>query len=158
MVPDVDVRAIREGQGLTREQFAERYGLASAGHSGMGARETQTGTGGTRVYARYQEPARRGAEGLDSRVARPGSEESRGAPKGDQRSGGRHCSRMSLPQDDQAGSVAQNAGFGTSDRPKSNMATTRPGRPSVKSKFANGVSCPERSFHDEGEARAWFQM
>ena len=27
VVPDVDVRAIREGQGLTREQFAERYGL-----------------------------------------------------------------------------------------------------------------------------------
>jgi putative transcriptional regulator len=27
VVPEVDVRAIREGQGLTREQFAERYGL-----------------------------------------------------------------------------------------------------------------------------------
>jgi len=27
VVPDVDVRQIREGQGLTREQFAERYGL-----------------------------------------------------------------------------------------------------------------------------------
>ncbi len=27
VVPDVDVRAIRERQGLTREQFAERYGL-----------------------------------------------------------------------------------------------------------------------------------
>ena len=27
VVPDVDVRRIREGQGLTREQFAERYGL-----------------------------------------------------------------------------------------------------------------------------------
>jgi len=27
VVPDVDVRAIREGQGLTRGQFAERYGL-----------------------------------------------------------------------------------------------------------------------------------
>ena len=27
VVPDLDVRAIREGQGLTREQFAERYGL-----------------------------------------------------------------------------------------------------------------------------------
>lgn len=27
IVPDVDVRAIRERQGLTREQFAERYGL-----------------------------------------------------------------------------------------------------------------------------------
>ena len=27
VVPDVDVRAIREGQELTREQFAERYGL-----------------------------------------------------------------------------------------------------------------------------------
>jgi putative transcriptional regulator len=27
LVPDVDVRAIREGQGLTREEFAERYGL-----------------------------------------------------------------------------------------------------------------------------------
>jgi len=27
VVPDVDIRAIREGQGLTREQFAERYGL-----------------------------------------------------------------------------------------------------------------------------------
>jgi putative transcriptional regulator len=27
VVPDVDVRAIREAQGLTREQFAERYGL-----------------------------------------------------------------------------------------------------------------------------------
>jgi len=27
VVPDVDVRAIREGQGLTREEFAERYGL-----------------------------------------------------------------------------------------------------------------------------------
>ena len=27
VVPDVNVRAIREGQGLTREQFAERYGL-----------------------------------------------------------------------------------------------------------------------------------
>ena len=27
VVPDVDVRAIREGQDLTREQFAERYGL-----------------------------------------------------------------------------------------------------------------------------------
>ena len=27
VVPDVDVRAIREGQGLTRAQFAERYGL-----------------------------------------------------------------------------------------------------------------------------------
>jgi len=27
VVPDVDVRAIRKGQGLTREQFAERYGL-----------------------------------------------------------------------------------------------------------------------------------
>ena len=27
LVPDVDVRAIRTGQGLTREQFAERYGL-----------------------------------------------------------------------------------------------------------------------------------
>jgi putative transcriptional regulator len=27
VVPDVDVRAIREEQGLTREQFAERYGL-----------------------------------------------------------------------------------------------------------------------------------
>jgi putative transcriptional regulator len=27
VVPDVDVRAIREGQNLTREQFAERYGL-----------------------------------------------------------------------------------------------------------------------------------
>ena len=27
VLPDVDVRAIREGQGLTREQFAERYGL-----------------------------------------------------------------------------------------------------------------------------------
>jgi len=27
VAPDVDVRAIREGQGLTREQFAERYGL-----------------------------------------------------------------------------------------------------------------------------------
>src|ERR1039458_4667609 len=27
VVPDVDVRSIREGQGLTREQFAERYGL-----------------------------------------------------------------------------------------------------------------------------------
>jgi putative transcriptional regulator len=27
VVPNVDVRAIREGQGLTREQFAERYGL-----------------------------------------------------------------------------------------------------------------------------------
>jgi len=26
-VPDVDVRRIREGQGLTREEFAERYGL-----------------------------------------------------------------------------------------------------------------------------------
>jgi putative transcriptional regulator len=26
-VPDVDVRAIREAQGLTRGQFAERYGL-----------------------------------------------------------------------------------------------------------------------------------
>jgi DNA-binding transcriptional regulator YiaG len=27
VVPDVDVRRIREGQGLTREEFAERYGL-----------------------------------------------------------------------------------------------------------------------------------
>jgi putative transcriptional regulator len=27
VVPDVDVRAIRQAQGLTREQFAERYGL-----------------------------------------------------------------------------------------------------------------------------------
>jgi putative transcriptional regulator len=27
VAPDVDVRAIREEQGLTREQFAERYGL-----------------------------------------------------------------------------------------------------------------------------------
>src|ERR1035441_1300912 len=27
VVPDVDIRAIREGQGLTRGQFAERYGL-----------------------------------------------------------------------------------------------------------------------------------
>ena len=27
VVPDVDIRAIREGQNLTREQFAERYGL-----------------------------------------------------------------------------------------------------------------------------------
>jgi putative transcriptional regulator len=27
LAPDVDVRAIRIGQGLTREQFAERYGL-----------------------------------------------------------------------------------------------------------------------------------
>lgn len=27
VVPDVDVRAIRKSQGLTREQFAERYGL-----------------------------------------------------------------------------------------------------------------------------------
>jgi len=27
VAPDVDVRAIREGQGLTREQFAQRYGL-----------------------------------------------------------------------------------------------------------------------------------
>ena len=27
LVPDVDVRAIREGQGLTRKQFAEHYGL-----------------------------------------------------------------------------------------------------------------------------------
>ena len=27
VVPDVDVRAIREGQGLTREEFAERYAL-----------------------------------------------------------------------------------------------------------------------------------
>jgi putative transcriptional regulator len=27
LIPDVDVRAIRKGQGLTREQFAERYGL-----------------------------------------------------------------------------------------------------------------------------------
>ena len=27
VVPDVDVRAILEGQDLTREQFAERYGL-----------------------------------------------------------------------------------------------------------------------------------
>ena len=27
VVPEVDVRQIREGQGLTREQFAERYGL-----------------------------------------------------------------------------------------------------------------------------------
>jgi putative transcriptional regulator len=27
VVPDVDVRRIREVQGLTREQFAERYGL-----------------------------------------------------------------------------------------------------------------------------------
>ena len=27
VVPDVDVRAIREGQELTREQFADRYGL-----------------------------------------------------------------------------------------------------------------------------------
>jgi putative transcriptional regulator len=27
LVPDVDVRAIRVGQGLTREQFAEHYGL-----------------------------------------------------------------------------------------------------------------------------------
>ena len=27
VVPEVDVRAIREGQGLTREEFAERYGL-----------------------------------------------------------------------------------------------------------------------------------
>jgi putative transcriptional regulator len=27
VAPDVEVRAIREGQGLTREQFAERYGL-----------------------------------------------------------------------------------------------------------------------------------
>jgi len=27
VLPDVDVRAIRERQGLTREQFAERYGL-----------------------------------------------------------------------------------------------------------------------------------
>ena len=27
VVPDVDIRAIREGQGLTRAQFAERYGL-----------------------------------------------------------------------------------------------------------------------------------
>ena len=27
VVPEVDVRAIREEQGLTRERFAERYGL-----------------------------------------------------------------------------------------------------------------------------------
>jgi putative transcriptional regulator len=27
VVPDVDVRRIREGQGLTRAEFAERYGL-----------------------------------------------------------------------------------------------------------------------------------
>ena len=27
VVPDVDVRAIREAQGLTRQEFAERYGL-----------------------------------------------------------------------------------------------------------------------------------
>jgi putative transcriptional regulator len=27
LVPEVDVRAIRKSQGLTREQFAERYGL-----------------------------------------------------------------------------------------------------------------------------------
>ena len=27
VVPDIDVRAIREGQGLTRAEFAERYGL-----------------------------------------------------------------------------------------------------------------------------------
>jgi putative transcriptional regulator len=27
VAPGVDVRAIREGQGLTREQFAQRYGL-----------------------------------------------------------------------------------------------------------------------------------
>ena len=27
LVPDVNVRAIREAQGLTREQFAARYGL-----------------------------------------------------------------------------------------------------------------------------------
>ena len=34
VVPDVDVRAIREGQGLTREQFAERYGLQARARSG----------------------------------------------------------------------------------------------------------------------------
>ncbi len=27
LLPEVDVRAIRKSQGLTREQFAERYGL-----------------------------------------------------------------------------------------------------------------------------------
>lgn len=27
VVPDVDIRAIRKAQGLTRERFAERYGL-----------------------------------------------------------------------------------------------------------------------------------
>jgi len=42
-----------------------------AGHSGVGAGETQTGTGGARLYARHQEPARGGAESPDSGVARP---------------------------------------------------------------------------------------
>jgi hypothetical protein len=47
--------------------------VASAGHPGMGAGETQTGTGGACIHDRHQEPARGGAEGPDSGVAWRGS-------------------------------------------------------------------------------------
>src|SRR5208283_3408199 len=69
VVPDVDVRAIREGQGLTREQFAERYGLQARAIQEWEQGRRKTGTGGARLYARHQEPACRGAEGPDSGVA-----------------------------------------------------------------------------------------
>src|ERR1019366_7043944 len=79
------------------------------------------------VHDRHQEPARGGAEGLDSGVARPGSDLRQIAWNAELRSKERgwHCSRMSLPQGDQAGSVAQNAGFGPRAGPKFDMATSR---------------------------------
>jgi len=69
VVPDVDVRAIREGQGLTREQFAERYGLQvrAIQEWEQGRRKPEPAV---RLYAGHQEPAGRGAAGSDRSVAR----------------------------------------------------------------------------------------
>src|ERR1039457_4680196 len=85
--------------------------------------QAESSVNACRLHYCHQEPACGGAESLDSGVARPGSDlrQTSWNAEGRSKERGRYCSRMSLPQGDQARSVAQNAGFGPRAGPKSDM-------------------------------------
>jgi hypothetical protein len=68
VVPDADVRSIREGQGLTREQFAERSWLQVRAIQEWEQGRRKRAPAVCAYYARHQESARRGAEGIESSV------------------------------------------------------------------------------------------
>jgi hypothetical protein len=73
VIPNVNVKTIREAQGFNQQEFARRYGLSLAFPPGMGAGAPAAGIGGACLHAGHSKPTSGGAEGAQgcSSLRRP---------------------------------------------------------------------------------------